>query len=167
MKSTMIAKVEKRIMAVMLSLMMVVGVFAGTKVDVKAAETRTIRFEDLKEGDIVHTGDIITISASQDGKNSLSLACDKPDSGQLCYDLGNKDNYTGDELSVTVLSVTHEGRTYTTFKMSHKVDDSHFAFFKFIDENTEAVTSTDKSKSGVTEVSNHTCSFQWVTTIDP
>lgn len=41
MKSTMIAKVEKRIMAVMLSLVMVVGIFAGVKLDVKAADEYT------------------------------------------------------------------------------------------------------------------------------
>ena len=37
MKSRIIAKTGKRIMTVMLSLVMVVGVFAGVKLDVKAA----------------------------------------------------------------------------------------------------------------------------------
>ena len=48
MKSTMIAKVEKRIMAVMLSLMMVVGVFAGMKLDVEAADPYEIKLQDIQ-----------------------------------------------------------------------------------------------------------------------
>ncbi len=134
MKSTMIAKVEKRIMAVMLSLMMVVGIFAGMRLDTKAAETRTIRFEDLQTGDIVHTGDIITISSSkmENGGNKLLLACNKPNGGELCYNLGHKENTDGAELAVEVGSVTHEGRTYTAFKLHHKADNTHFAFLNLL-----------------------------------
>ena len=143
-------------MAVMLSLMMVVGVFAGMKLDTKAAGTRTIHFEDLQNGDIVHTGDIITISESQNGGNILSLACNKPNGGETCYNLGYKENTDGAGLSVEVRSVTHEGRTYTAFRLHHKADDTHFAFFEFIEENESE-----------TKNLNHTCNFQWVTTIDP
>ena len=153
MKSSTV-RIGKRIMAVMLSLMMVVGVFAGMKLDTKAAGTRTIRFEDLQNGDIVHTGDIITISESQSGKNKLSLACNKPNGGETCYNLGYVENTDGAGLSVEVRSVTHEGRTYTAFRLHHKVDDTHFALFDFIVENEAANPS-------------HTCNFQWVTTIDP
>lgn len=58
MKSTMIAKVEKRIMAVMLSLVMVVGVFAGVKLDVRAANTW--KYENLSGGEIISMGGYIT-----------------------------------------------------------------------------------------------------------
>ena len=160
MKRAMVAKVEKRIMAVMLSLMMVVGIFAGMRLDTKAAETRTIRFEDLRNGDIVHTGDIITISESQNVGNKLSLACNKPNGGELCYNLGYKENTDGAGLSVEVCSVTHEGRTYTAFRLHHKVDDTHFALFDFIVENETENEKPDSNPS-------HTCNFQWVTTIDP
>lgn len=51
MKSKMITKVEKRIMAVMLSLMMVVGVFAGMKLDLKAADPYEIKLQDIHEND--------------------------------------------------------------------------------------------------------------------
>ena len=159
MKSSTV-RIGKRIMAVMLSLMMVVGVFAGMKLDTKAAGTRTIRFEDLQNGDIVHTGDIITISGSQNGKNKLSLACNKPNGGETCYNLGYEENTDGAGLSVEVRSVTHEGRTYTAFRLHHKVDDTHFALFDFIVENE-----AENEKPGSNP--SHTCNFQWVTTIDP
>ena len=136
------------------------------KLDTKAAETRTIRFEDLQTGDIVHTGDIITISSSkmENGGNKLSLACNKPNGGELCYNLGHKENTDGAEMSVEVGSVTHEGRTYTAFKLHHKVDDTHFALFDFIVENeTETGTETEKQNS----IQSHACSYQWITTIDP
>ena len=131
MKSSTV-RIGKRIMAVMLSLMMVVGVFAGMKLDTKAAGTRTIRFEDLQNGDIVHTGDIITISESQSGKNKLSLACNKPNDGVRCYNLGYGENTDGAGLSVEVRSVTHEGRTYTAFRLQSKVDNTHLALFDMI-----------------------------------
>ena len=54
----------------MLSLVMVVGVFAGMKLDTKAAGMRTIRFEDLRNGDIVHTGDIIPSLTLYEANNS-------------------------------------------------------------------------------------------------
>ena len=63
MKSTMIAKVEKRIMAVMLSLVMVVGIFAGVKLDVRAASEYTAG-ETLHVGDFVKEGDKIIIPKS-------------------------------------------------------------------------------------------------------
>ena len=63
MKSTMIAKVEKRIMAVMLSLVMVVGVFAGVKLDVRAANTW--KYENLSGGEIISMGDTLQ---APDGK---------------------------------------------------------------------------------------------------
>ena len=156
MKSSTV-RIGKRIMAVMLSLVMVVGVFAGIKLDTKAAEKRTIRFEDLQNGDIVHTGDIITVSSKMaDGKNLLSLACKKPNGGERDYFLGYTKDDSKAELSVEVGSVTHEGKTYTAFRLHHKWDPTHFAFFEFIEENESE-----------TKNLNHTCNFQWTTTIDP
>lgn len=66
MKSTMIAKVEKRIMAVMLSLVMVVGIFAGVKLDVKAADEYTAGIN-LTEGGFVKDGDKIIIPKPENG----------------------------------------------------------------------------------------------------
>lgn len=63
MKSRMITNAEKRIMAVMLSLMMVVGVFAGVKLDVRAANTW--KYENLSGGEIISMGDTLQ---APDGK---------------------------------------------------------------------------------------------------
>ena len=158
MKTRMIAKTGKRIITIMLSLMMVVGVFGGMKLDVKAANT--IRFEDLQVGSIVHTGDTITI----DGGNKLSLACKNPDGGETDYLLGYVDNTDGSALSVKVRSVTHNGKTYTAFKLHHKVDETHFAFFEFTVENE---TDNDVTIGNTSMKNEHVCNFEWVTTIDP
>ena len=162
MKSRMIAKTGKRIITIMLSLMMVVGVFGGMKLDVKAANT--IRFEDLQVGTIVHTGDTITISAVSNGGNKLSLACNKPGGGESCYDLGYVENTDGAELSVEVGSVTHNGKIYTAFKLHHKVDETHFALFEFTVENE---TDSDVAIGNTSMKNEHVCNFEWVTTIDP
>ena len=158
MKTRMIAKTGKRIITIMLSLMMVVGVFGGMKLDVKAANT--IRFEDLQVGSIVHTGDTITI----DGRNELSLACKNPDGGETDYLLGYVDNTDGSAWSVKVRSVTHNGKTYTAFKLHHKVDETHFAFFEFTVENE---TDNDVTIGNTSMKNEHVCNFEWVTTIDP
>lgn len=77
MKSTMIAKVEKRIMAVMLSLVMVVGVFAGMKLDVQAAETY-IAGENLQPGTSVKYGDKIVVPAPKSGNHSVTVVISNP-----------------------------------------------------------------------------------------
>ena len=162
MRTRMIAKTGKKIITIMLSLMMVAGVFGGTKLDVKAAST--IRFEDLQVGTIVHTGDTITISAVSNGGNKLSLACNKPDGGETDYPLGYVDNTDGSALSVKVGFVTHNGKTYTAFKLHHKVDETHFAFFEFTVENE---TDNDVAIGNTSMKNEHVCNFEWVTTIDP
>ena len=163
MKSAMIAKVEKRIIAVMLSLVMVVGVFAGVKLDTKAAGTEEIRFEDLKKGDVVHTGDIITFSPNaKEEKYQLILECDIPGVKGATYLLGEEKNSDGSVLSVTVSFVKHEEKRYTAFRMLGKVVVSGYAYasFEFIEENESETENLDSDQS-------HTCNFQWVTTIDP
>ena len=162
MRTRMIAKTGKRIIAAMLSLMMVVGVFSGMKLNVKAA--RTIRFEDLQQGTIVHTGDTITISAVSSGGNKLSLACDKPGGGEACYNLGDVVNTDGAALSVEVGSVMHMGKTYTAFKLHHKVDETHFALFEFTVANE---TDNDVAIGNTSMKNEHVCNFEWITTIDP
>lgn len=52
--------IGKRIMTVMLSLVMVAGVFAGMKLDVRAEGT-TWNVEDLEIGDRIYAGDKIHI----------------------------------------------------------------------------------------------------------
>lgn len=74
MKSTMIAKVEKRIMAVMLSLLLVVGVFAGVKLDVRAADEYTAGIN-LHAGDFVKVGDKIIIPAPRGYRSHSLIVC--------------------------------------------------------------------------------------------
>ena len=55
MKSSTV-RIGKRIMAVMLSLMMVAGIFAGMKLDVRAAENTYTAGKNLKSGLSVKKG---------------------------------------------------------------------------------------------------------------
>lgn len=89
MKSTMIAKVEKRIMVVMLSLLLVVGVFAGMKLDVKAADD-TFDITNKEQIDKVKTityqpGDTLTftkIIIPSNGTFMLEIRMDGYDNGK-------------------------------------------------------------------------------------
>ena len=192
MKSTMIAKVEKRIMAVMLSLMMVVGVFAGMRLDTKAAETYTVG-ENLTEGGFVKEGDTIIIPKPANGYYShyVNVYIFNPDpDGHAKINgsqLGVPSPATPREVTITMPSLNYDNKEYTNYRVTtcrySQRDEAHYQwniFFQAVDESevvlTEVVSGNEsqsdvsvaKTQSGVSvATSSHICSFQWVTTVDP
>ena len=171
MKSTMIAKVEKRIMAVMLSLLLVVGVFAGVKLDVRAADEYTAGIN-LHAGDFVKVGDKIIIPAPRGYRSHSLIVC--------YYELEYKSPHHADvskkiytkEVNTTVPPFNDNGKDYTYYKVVEcelNQDKNHnwtwrILFLPVDEEEVISATSTDKINL---ETQGHTCNFQWVTTIDP
>ena len=172
MKSIMIAKVEKRIMAVILSLMMVVGVFAGMKLDVKAANTYTAG-KTLHVGDFVKAEDTIIIPAPSGDYYSHQLII------YYCGPNGKNSEYAKDipresfkEEKTTVPRCNYESKEYIYYRVNEcglsKGNNNKWywrIFFYAVDEE-EVISATSTDKINL-ETQGHTCNFQWVTTIDP
>lgn len=153
----------KRIMAVMLSLVMVFGIFSGMKLDAEAREGKVYKYEELTEGTVLYEGDIIDISYCKgmhwydrnlgiritDVKGETLFACD--------YDGVNRcklRSYEKDGVSYNTFTCCEENiwnvLTLGTIKVSLSVTT-------FEEENTETPAAPE----------SHTCNFQWVTTIAP
>ena len=177
MKSRMITKVEKRIMAVMLSLMMVVGVFAGMKLDTKAAG-REYRVDELKEGMVLYAGDVIIIPAVDGMGNRVSIDTVNYKSSEL--GTGWMPMYSdpnGKEMRITLRVYKYEGTEYDSFTFSYTNitnDEIRKYRYYYIDFSSYSVSSSEVNNTNNTNNTqtpiasySHTCSFQWVTTIDP
>ena len=169
MKSNTV-RIGKRIMAVMLSLMMVAGIFAGMKLDVEAANTYTAGI-DLIQGQSVKAKDKIVVPGPESGKHSVTVVISDP-SGRG-YDWQSMcSKYTNQRLEDSVPPFTWKNKQYTNYvveKCDHYEDKQGevviskgwIIILRVVDES-EAVPTV-----GAVEPSSHTCNFQWVTTIDP
>ena len=175
MKSSTV-RIGKRIMAVLLSLMMVVGVFAGMKLDVRAANTYTAG-DELKKVKFVKEGDIIVVPAPESGipheiiatiyvpddsstREIWHIETDKQEEKNVpSIGTGNKDYSNYKVLQCNYISKNDGG--YKWDIILYAVDESEVV-------PTEVV-SGNESQSGVrvVEIPSHTCNFQWTTTLDP
>ena len=166
MKSTMIAKVEKRIMAVMLSLVMVVGVFAGVKLDVRAANTW--KYENLSGGEIISMGDTLQ---APDGKYIDTIFFfDSKDNNVDSISFNRNKKITQWDFTPPNKFLNYE------FKVKDKPEEGMFNDYWYlsiylIPKETQPVETTGEVTSNKLptnkEVPSHICNFQWVTTIDP
>ena len=161
MKSNTV-RIGKRIMAVMLSLMMVAGIFAGMKLDVRAA-AREIKLTDYldSEGvawiyyDNITCEDIFSIRIPITGTASLIWKVGTESKSDFIASPGK---YSLNEYS----NYLEKGKSY---KLSVKIMltklpsiDAYNIVFYF-DENKQQEITNDRY--------SHTCNFEWVTTIDP
>ncbi len=172
MKSNTV-RIGKRIMAVMLSLMMVAGIFTGMKLDVKALDY-TIG-NNLVDGQTVNARDTIIFPAPSSGKENLIeyLFYDPSETKQLHY--GRRETHNQEFLSVP--SLTDGGITYNRYKVEctsskgyvETVDVYHCVKLVAIGDEEE-VTPAEKSNQNISNQNtpnSHTCNFKWVATIDP
>ena len=162
-------RIGKRIMAAMLSLAMVAGVFAGMKLDVKAAETREINLRDYSnlEGekwiyyDNITSEDVFSIHVPLSASATLFWEVEIEKS-KGNYILG-PDNYQFDEY----LKYLEKGKSY---KLKVRITrtplsggNSYAIIFYFEENKQQEIASASEEKTGI----SHTCNFEWVTTIDP
>lgn len=173
MKNRIIAKAEKRTIAVMLSFIMAIGIFTGMRLDVNA---KTISYSDITETTIIYEGDIITVPKStSSGKGIiLRLYCDIPNQSEISEFIGYALADVYENASAEVHYLESEGKTYTAFKLYHIVINPTADFviyeldFKVLDESEAASGSTGSAQSHTCNFAqSHTCNFQWTTTVDP
>ena len=164
MKSN-IVRIGKRIMAVMLSLMMVAGIFTGMKLDVRAAETYTAGI-DLNPGLFVEEQDIIVVPAPESGMSHEIIATIYiPGEGN--NEFWHIENAYGREEKVVPKSGAGN-KEYTNYEVivcsynKKGIGGYKWNIVLYAVDESEAVPTV-----GAVEPSNHTCKFQWVTTIDP
>ena len=167
MKDRTKIRTGKRIMAVLLSFVMVFGIFSGMKLDAEAREGKVYQFENLTNGMVLYAGDIIEIKADilkiKDTSKNIEIEIEERRQVPL-----SKDRYR------YILPIhTQNGESYNTYCINLKPNQSildvghplgttipvSLSVTTFEKENAE-------TPAPVTSES-HTCNFQWVTTIDP
>ena len=170
-------RIGKRIMAVMLSLMMVAGIFAGMKLDVRA-ETYTTK--DLPSREYIKAFDKIIVPAPTNGKPHEIIAnIYVPDDKRTTefWHIEKTDKQEEESVPIIIGTGNKEYRNYKVLACSYNYNKENDIYkwniiLYAVDESeivpTEVV-SRKESQSGVrvVETPNHTCNFQWVTTIDP
>ena len=165
MKSRMIAKTGKRIIAAMLSLMMVVGVFAGVKLDVRA-ESKDVT--NLKEGDTLHAGDEIY---PPEGGYFRNVYCYFKGHANIAATRGESSPTKGQSYKILKYEVS--SYTYDTYEVIKVTEDNgnwdvHVYLIPKETQPGEITGEVTSNKLPTNkEVSSHICNFQWVTTIDP
>ena len=159
MKDRTKIRAGKRIMAVMLSLVMVFGIFSGMKLDAEAREGKVYKFEELTEGTVLYAGDIIDISnytkllwakrgimINDENGNKLTI-CDRDEAYHCKLDnIANKGVSYNTFICVKDADAGISGSIYVSLSVT-----------TFEEENTETPAAPE----------SHTCNFQWVTTIAP
>ena len=163
MKSNTV-RIGKRIMAVMLSLMMVAGIFAGMKLDVRAAETREINLRDYSnlEGEAWLYYDNIT------SEDIFRIQIPYLKQAVRFWALGTKksDPYPMFDTEDYLLSGNLEkGKSYKlSVKITlDKITGTYRIFFNFVENKQQEITNASEEKADT----SHICNFEWTTTIDP
>ena len=170
-----ITRVGKRIMAVMLSLIVVTGIFTGMKLDVWAA-TDYIIGNNLADGEIVKEGDTISFPAPSQGKENVVE--------YAFYDMSGTKMISREGMRIInqkildIPRITDGGITYNRYKVkieriikepTEKID-MYYAVKLVAIGDEEEVTPVEKSNQNISNQNtpnSHTCNFQWITTIDP
>ena len=174
MKSSTV-RIGKRIMAVMLSLIVVTGIFTGMKLDVWAA-TDYIIGNNLADGEIVKEGDTISFPAPSQGKENVVE--------YAFYDMSGTKMISREWMRIInqkildIPRITDGGITYNRYKVkieriikepTEKID-MYYAVKLVAIGDEEEVTPVEKSNQNISNQNtpnSHTCNFQWITTIDP
>ena len=157
-------RIGKRIMTVMLSLVMVAGVFAGMKLDVKAAETREINLRDYSnlEGEKWIYYDNIT------SEDVFRICIPFQKAAVRIWYLGTKESGIYQMLNTEDYSLNENLERGKSYKLSVKItldkDMNWYRLHFYFEENKPQEIGNASEKKADT---SHTCNFEWVTTIDP
>ena len=168
MKDRTKIRAGKRIMAAILSLAMVFGIFSGMKLNAEAREGKVYKLQDLKKDMVLYAGDMIDVSDiavlnepyitkaiqvfTEEANKVLILY---PDGNSLIYKLTSyKDKNDGVSYNTFTCA-----RDYSLNDVSRNIYNLKviFSVTTFEEENTETPAAPE----------SHTCNFQWVTTIAP
>ena len=173
MKDRTKIRTGKRIMAVLLSFVMVFGIFSGMKLDAEAAGT-TYSFSGLEAGKVLYDGDKIEIK-DQDlkgGHPAFNIYIQRENNSSPKWAAGG--NISGEKL-FNIVQLSYEGKTYSKFKLiksEYEFDNSMLIdtfnlYLTPLEDDKNGASSESDSAASSSSTPSHTCSFQWVTTIDP
>lgn len=173
MKDRTKIRTGKRIMAVLLSLAMVFGIFSGMKLDAEATGT-TYSFSGLEAGKVLYDGDKIEIK-DQDlkgGNPAFNIYIQRENNSSPKWAAGG--NISGEKL-FNIVQLSYEGKTYSKFKLiksEYEFDNSMLIdtfnlYLTPLEDDKNGASSESDSAASSSSTPSHTCSFQWVTTIDP
>ena len=158
MKDRTKIRAGKTIMAVMLSLAMVFGIFSGMKLDAEAREGKVYKLTELKKDMVLYEGDNIDISMGAEHWTGILVYNEDRTKQLFRCDKDKTTNYC------TLPSYEGNGISYNTFKVErdYTLNDNFNIYVSlsvttFEEENTETPAAPE----------SHTCNFQWVTTIAP
>ena len=179
MKDRTKIRTGKRIMAVMLSLAMIFGIFSGMKLDAEAAGTM-YSFDDLQVGKELYFGDTINFESKELDNPQMRLmsiviriywSSDEFDfdgiysSGELPKD--RKPSYT-----IPTRSHDKIYSKYKIIKSSREPDyimgvEFFVIYLTPLEDDKNGTLSESDSAASSSSIPSHTCNFQWVTTLDP
>lgn len=173
MKDRTKIRTGKRIMAVLLSLAMVFGIFSGMKLDAEATGT-TYSFSGLEVGKVLYDGDKIEIK-DQDlkgGNPAFNIYIQRENNSSPKWAAGG--NISGEKL-FNIVQLSYEGKTYSKFKLikseyefdNRMLIDTFNLYLTPLEDDKNGASSESDSAASSSSTPSHTCSFQWVTTIDP
>ena len=167
MKDRTKIRTGKRIMAALLSFVMVFGIFSGMKLDAEAREGKVYKIEDLKDGTVLYNGDVIEVPQTLDtekvfiiryGNGSRKITektTHKEPDGKIRY-----------RYVLPILNI--EGKFYNTFLVNWGKEAASTYANSAICVILSQTTFEEKEETPAPVISDsHTCNFQWITTIDP
>ena len=167
MKDRTKIRTGKRIMAALLSFVMVFGIFSGMKLDAEAREGKVYKIEDLKDGTVLYNGDVIEVPQTLDtekvfiiryGNGSRKITektTHKEPDGKIRY-----------RYVLPILNI--EGKFYNTFLVNWGKGAASTYANSAICVILSQTTFEEKEETPAPVISDsHTCNFQWITTIDP
>ena len=159
MKDRTKIRAGKRIMAAILSLAMVFGIFSGMKLDAEAREGKVYKFEELTKGTVLYAGDIIDISNCEKlqwAKRGIMINDENGNKLTIC----DRDEAYHCKLD----NITNKGVSYNTFTC---VKDAVAGISGSIYVSLSVTTFEEENTETPAAPESHTCNFQWITTLDP
>ena len=168
MKDRTKIRTGKRIMAALLSFVMVFGIFSGMKLDAEAREGKVYKIEDLKDGTVLYNGDVIEVPQTlytekvfiiwygNGSRKITEKTTHKEPDGKIRY-----------RYVLPILNI--EGKFYNTFLVNWGKEAASWynnsAICVILSQTTFEEENAETPAPVISD--SHTCNFQWVTTIDP
>ena len=158
----------KRIMAVMLSLAMIFGIFSGMKLDAEAREGNVYKIEDLKDGTVLYNGDVIEVPQTSFIENKGFMIRYGNGSRYITEKTTHKEPDGKIRYRYVLPILNIEGKFYNTFLVNWGKGAASTYANSAICVILSQTTFEEKEETPAPVISDsHTCNFQWITTIDP
>ena len=168
MKDRTKIRTGKRIMAALLSFVMVFGIFSGMKLDAEAREGKVYKIEDLKDGTVLYNGDVIEVPQTSFIENKGFMIRYGNGSRYITEKTTHKEPDGKIRYRYVLPILNIEGKFYNTFLVNWGKEAASTYANSAICVILSQTTFEEKEETPAPVISDsHTCNFQWITTIDP